>query len=213
MAFFNRKKRSDENGDNVRLTSADHAWWTGEGPSLADEEYDAVTPEALAAGHDDRDDRDDQRFGQSYDDGDGADVPPADLAGSGLLGGIADALSEYGYGHESHHTADLGDDDVPPGVHFAAELHGEWQDVESDEDRAREALEHALFARDGLPSENHLPELLGAMGLEGDADWVDIARAHRRLASASTTRGTQWEQDRQLRAANEAYACLRLFYH
>lgn len=207
MALFNRKKRSDEDSDNVHLGSADHSWWTGEEPppppqdEVVSVEGDDVLDQAEAWGPDDVAPHD-------------ADVSPDELAS-----GIAQALSEYGFASgaaqpESLQDVTASDDhDELAGVHFAAELQGDWQVAASEDELAREVIERALFVCDGLPAEDHLGELLGALGLEGDADWVDIARAHRRLVSGSTSGRADWEQERQRRVANEAYACLRLFHH
>jgi hypothetical protein len=71
--------------------------------------------------------------------------------------------------------------------------------------------EELLFLVDGLPDEDHLTELVGALGLEADADWIAIARSHHRLTHLAP--GTDAHAEARRRAANEAYARLRLFHH
>lgn len=208
MALFNRKKRSGGDGDNVHLGSADHSWWTGEGPPSPPRD-DAAPGEG-----------DDDVLGRAESWGND-DVAPLDhdVAPDDLANGIAQALSDYRFAsgadqpESAQDVAGTDDHDDLAGVHFAAELQGDWQVAASEDELARELIGRALFVCDGLPAKDHLGDLLGALGLEGDADWIDIARAHRRLVTGSTSGRADWEQERQRRVANEAYACLRLFHH
>lgn len=185
MPLFNRKNRSEDEG-TVRLTSKDHAWWTGEEP---DEEPAQTEAEAAT-----------QPVGQP------PPPRPEDATVAGDTGGphpdVVNALAEYGYGSldgagsplSLGSEADEADEDEPG-----------WDPGTTDPDLLLEVVESALFLVDGLPEDDHLADLLGTLGLEGEADWVDIARAHRRLSDT--------DHDEQRRLANVAYARLRLFHH
>jgi hypothetical protein len=196
MSLFNRKKREDD-GDQVRLTSADHSWWTGaevdgdhdQDPLLATGAVPVVEPEAEPEELDEVTEP----------------PPPAD----DLMSGIAQALSDYAYGGPDQTPAEAGYD-LEPAVDRAPGA--DWALPASGSDPGAE-VEEILFLHDGLPAEDYLSELLGTLGLEGDADWVDIARAHRRMASAGSGGRGDLEGDRHRRDANEAYARLRLFHH
>jgi hypothetical protein len=117
-----------------------------------------------------------------------AAVAPAVGESAGPDPAVLAALAAYGNGAD----ADLG---LPAG-------HGqETVAVPADPPYPDELL----FLVDGLPDEDHLPELVGALGLEADADWIAIARSHHRL--------TNLAPGADERAANDAYARLRLFHH
>lgn len=212
MSLFNRKRR-DEDSDHVRLTSPDHSWWTGEEPPPPPQ--DESTMPTSPGGFDDQDQPPPPVGagpGELEDDLYLDDVP---TDGNDLMSGIADALSDYAYSAEAG-LDHVDDGSGEPAGGFGMTVDGfgsDWVSPGSDDDLAPEEVERMLFVRDGLPVEDRLTELLGALGLEGDADWVDIARSHRRLVTSGTGGRPDWEHDRQRRSANEAYACLRLFHH
>ena len=190
MALFSRKNRPNDD-DTVRLTSADHSWWNNRSV-LGD------------------DDLDDEIVDAELLEPDGWDGD-----GSSELTDLADALEGLGYGNAS----DLLSLPGPSARSDGGEPDGNDPDggarhwTGEPGEGAQHVDEAALFSRDGLPAEDRLVELLGTLGLESDADWVDIARAHRRLAPPPAAGRTDVENEAQRRAANEAYACLRLFHH
>jgi hypothetical protein len=190
MALFSRKNRPNDD-DTVRLTSADHSWWNNRS-LLGDDDLDdeVVDAELLEPGGWDGD-------------------------GSSDLADLADALEGLGYG-DAMDLLSLPAPGAPPAGSDpdGNDVHGPDRDWTGEPAPGAEHVdEAALFARDGLPPEDRLVELLGTLGLEGDADWVDIARAHRRLAPPAGPGRAELENEAQRRAANEAYACLRLFHH
>lgn len=197
MALFSRKNRPHDD-DNVLLGSTDHRWWTGDAAPADDALVGAerVDPASRPSDH-----------------------SPATAGSSGVDPDLVGALAEFGYGDAAGSLlarsapADLDEGPQAGVVGSGAPLRaiGPGQPATASEPGALVVDEGSLFVRDGLPAEDRMADLLGVLGLEKDAAWVDIARAHRRLAPVTGTAASDPGPER--RAANEAYACLRLFHH